>query len=60
MSFEVPTGADVRIARKEADMSQSELADKANISQGMLSRIERTDVDPKLSTMRKIADALQQ
>lgn len=56
--IQVPSGADVRIARKEADMSQGELAEAADMSQGMVSRIEREDVDPALSTMKQIANVI--
>lgn len=59
MSFEVPSTIDVRIARKDANMSQGELADKAGVSQVTISKIERDEMDPKLSTMQSIADALE-
>lgn len=39
-------------------MSQADLATAAGISQQAISRFERTDGDPKLSTIRQYADAV--
>lgn len=56
--IEVPSPDDIKRARFEKGISQGDLADAAGISQPMLSRIERDDVDPSLSTVQQIADAL--
>jgi len=60
MILEVPSPIDVRLARKETGLTQGELADKAGISQPMLSRIEGGDVDPTLSTLRDLAEAIEE
>lgn len=44
--------------RAELEMSQRELAGRAGIGHGHLSQIENGLVDPKLSTLRRLADAL--
>lgn len=44
--------------RIEAGISQSEVAEAAGISQQAVSKFERTDGDPKLSTVRQYADAV--
>jgi predicted transcriptional regulator len=39
-------------------LTQKQLALKAGVSQSLVSRIENNDLDPRLSTIRKIVDAL--
>ncbi len=51
-------GTAIKRARKKADLSLPDLAIKASISKGGLSRIERGLTDPQLTTIVKIADAL--
>lgn len=41
-------------------MTQNELAKRAGVSQPLIARIEAGDVDPRLSTLRKIFDALEE
>lgn len=53
--IDVPTPSELRNARKEAGLSQSELADRVEISQPALSQIEGGNNDPALSTVRRIA-----
>lgn len=53
--IDIPTPAELRTERKDADLSQSELADRVGISQPALSQIESGNNDPTLSTVRKIA-----
>lgn len=49
----------VRAVRKEKGMTQKELANTAEINQGLLCDIEHEKrSDMKASTMKKIADAL--
>lgn len=45
-------------AREAAGMSQREVASRAGIGHGHLSRIETGQVDPKLSTLQRIATVL--
>lgn len=58
--MELPTPEDLRERRKGLDLTQSELADKADVSQPLIARIEGGDVDPRLSTLRRIVNALEE
>jgi predicted transcriptional regulator len=57
--FDIPTPRELKNARKDCGLTQGDLADKIDMSQAMLSRIERGDVDPTISTVRKICLALE-
>ena len=57
--MKLPTPEDLRERRKELDLTQSELADRADVSQPLIARIEGGDVDPRLSTLRRIVNALE-
>jgi predicted transcriptional regulator len=56
--MDLPTPADLRERRTELGLTQSELADEAEVSQPLIARIEGGDVDPRLSTLRRIVNAL--
>jgi predicted transcriptional regulator len=56
--MDLPTPDDLRERRTELDLTQSELADRADVSQPLIARIEGGDVDPRLSTLRRIVEAL--
>ncbi|WP_435347638.1 CBS domain-containing protein [Haloarchaeobius sp. HRN-SO-5] len=58
--MELPTPADLRERRNELGLTQSELAAAADVSQPLIARIEGNDVDPRLSTLRRIVNALDQ
>ena len=58
--MDLPTPEDLREQRKALDLTQSELADRADVSQPLIARIEGDDVDPRLSTLRRIVDALDE
>lgn len=58
--MELPTPQDLRERRTELGLTQSELADRADVSQPLIARIEGGDVDPRLSTLRRIVNALQE
>ena len=58
--MELPTPEDLRERRTDLGLTQSELADRADVSQPLIARIEGGDVDPRLSTLRRIVDALQE
>ncbi len=57
--MELPTPEDLRQRRTELELTQSELADRADVSQPLIARIEGGDVDPRLSTLRRIVNALE-
>ena len=54
----VTIGERIREARRKRLMTQDVLAATAGISQKQLSKIENDEVDPRFSTLRKLADAL--
>ena len=56
----LPTPQDLRERRTELELTQSELADRAGVSQPLIARIEGGDVDPRLSTLRRIVEALDE
>ena len=58
--MELPTPQDLRERRTTLELTQSELADAADVSQPLIARIEGGDVDPRLSTLRRIVNALQE
>lgn len=57
--MDLPTPADLRKRRTELGLTQSELADLADVSQPLIARIEGGDVDPRLSTLRRIVTSLE-
>lgn len=57
-SLERTLGARVRALRRHLDLAISDLAGAAEISTGMLSKIENGQISPSLSTVQSIAVAL--
>ncbi len=57
-SLEDAIGSQVRDYRKHAGLTVSELAAAADISPGMLSKIENGQISPSLSTLQYLASAL--
>jgi len=58
--MELPTPEDLRERRNDLGLTQSDLAEQADVSQPLIARIEGGDVDPRLSTLRRIVNALQE
>lgn len=58
--MDLPTPEDLRERRTALGLTQSELAEKADVSQPLIARIEGGDVDPRLSTLRRIVNALEE
>lgn len=56
----LPTPQDLRERRTDLGLTQAELADRAGVSQPLIARIEGDDVDPRLSTLRCIVQALEE
>ena len=56
----LPTPQDLRERRGELELTQSDLAERADVSQPLIARIEGGDVDPRLSTLRRIVQALDE
>ncbi|MBE9603484.1 helix-turn-helix transcriptional regulator [Acetobacteraceae bacterium H6797] len=57
-SLEQALGAQVRALRKRGAMTATDLAAAANISAGMLSKIENGQISPSLATLQSLATAL--
>ena len=58
--MDLPTPDDLRERRTDLDLTQSALAERAGVSQPLIARIEGGDVDPRLSTLRRIVTALDE
>jgi transcriptional regulator with XRE-family HTH domain len=54
----VHIGKNLRDARFRAGLTQAELAQKAGTTQTTVARIERDAVEPEITTIRKLAGAL--
>ena len=57
-TLEQSIGLQVRQHRKRASLTVSELAEAANISPGMLSKIENGQISPSLGTLQTLSSAL--
>lgn len=55
----VAIGENLRRLRRDRHLTQGELADLCNVRVGQISKIERNDVDPKLSTIYSLINALE-
>lgn len=53
-------GEEIRKERKRRHLTQSALAKKAKVSQALIARIEKHQVDLRTSTLRKIVEALME
>ena len=54
----VKIGRNLRQLREDRLVTQEELGETAGVSRDQISRIERNEVDPRFSTIRKLAKAL--
>jgi len=55
----LPTPEDIKERRLALHMTQNELAKRAGVSQPLIARIESGNVDPRLSTLKKIFTAFE-
>jgi transcriptional regulator with XRE-family HTH domain len=55
----VKIGRNLRRLREDRLLTQEELGEAAEVSRDQVSRIERDEVDPRFSTIRKLARALE-
>jgi predicted transcriptional regulator len=58
--MKVPTRSEVRRRRLELGLTQRVVAQRAGISQPLVARIETGSVDPRISTLTKIVEVLNQ
>lgn len=56
--MQIPAGEDIRTARETEGLTQSELAERAGVSQPLIARIESEDVDPTIDTLYSVVSAL--
>lgn len=56
-AFEIPDAEELRALRVDSDETQVELAARAGVSTDSIRRAEQGRSDPRLSTVRKVADA---
>lgn len=56
----LPTAQEFRYLRKKQGLTQKALADKAGLSQSLIARIEKGDIDTKLGTARKILAVIKE
>lgn len=56
--MEIPSGDSIRAARKDNRLTQSDLAERADVSQPLIARVESEDVDPTIDTLYSIVSAL--
>ena len=57
--FRVPTPKELQELRKKAGLTQSELASQVGISQSLVARIEKGQVNPSLSTLKRILSIIE-
>jgi predicted transcriptional regulator len=58
--FQLPRPDDIRRLRKDARLTQVELAKLAKVSQSLIARIESGTVDPRMSTLRRVLEVINQ
>ncbi|WP_066560574.1 helix-turn-helix domain-containing protein [Croceicoccus bisphenolivorans] len=59
-NLERALGNQIRVLRRQHDLSVAELASAAGISNGMLSKIENGGISPSLNTLQSIAETLKE
>ncbi len=57
--YDLPTSEDIKRYRKQMNITQTDLAKRASVSQSLIARIESGDVDPRMSTLKRILDAMR-
>lgn len=57
-SIQIITAEDLRRLRKRFGLTQRELAERAGVSQSLIARIENKTVDPRLSTVGRLIEAI--
>ena len=56
----IPSPEELRLLRIRAGLTQAELAKKAGVSQSLIARIESGKVNPRVSTLMRIYQALEE
>lgn len=58
VALHLPIPAEVRALRRKLGLTQAQVAKAAGVSQPLIARIESGNVDPRLSTLRSVVEAL--
>jgi predicted transcriptional regulator len=58
--FQLPRPEDIKRMRKDARLTQVGLAKLARVSQSLIARIESGTVDPRISTLRRVLEVINQ
>ncbi|MEZ3115086.1 CBS domain-containing protein [Halobaculum sp. MBLA0147] len=58
--MDIPTPEQLKERRGDVGVTQTELAELAGVSQPLIARIEGGDVDPRMSTLRAVVEALDE
>jgi len=56
--MEIPSGGYLRQWRKTLGLTQAQLAAESGLTQSVIAKVERENVDPRASTLRKMVAAL--
>ncbi|WXG45744.1 MAG: CBS domain-containing protein [Candidatus Atabeyarchaeum deiterrae] len=56
--YQLPRPEDIKRLRKDVSLTQIELAKRARVSQSLIARIESGTVDPRMSTLRRILEVM--
>jgi len=56
--MEIPSGGYLRQWRKTLGLTQAQLATESGLTQSVIAKVERENVDPRASTLRKMVAAL--
>jgi predicted transcriptional regulator len=56
----IPSPEELRLLRRRAGLTQAELAQRAGVSQSLIARIESGKVNPRVSTLMRIFQALEE
>ncbi len=57
--YSIPAPEEIKHYRTKLGKTQAELASNAGVSQSLIARIEKGTIDPRVSTLRKILNALK-
>ena len=57
--FRVPSPKELQELRKKVGLTQAELADSVGISQSLVARIEKGQVNPSISTLKRILKVIE-
>ncbi len=58
--FRVPSPKELQELRKQVGLTQSELAERVGISQSLVARIEKGQVNPSVSTLKRILNVIEE